>query len=81
MDDFVSEYSYLISYRTIADAFYSYIGGLYMIVDDTNKIYQCDDFSMEKEIIFFVKTILIKYPYLFSVIFFIILIICQQIKI
>lgn len=52
-----------------------------MIVDDTNKIYQCDDFSMEKEIIFFVKTILIKYPYLFSVIFFIILIICQQIKI
>ena len=48
MDDFVSEYSYLIRDRTIADIFYSHIGGLYMIDDDTNSVYQCDDFFNEK---------------------------------
>ena len=35
-------------YRTGADYFYSQSGGLYMINDDTNTVYHCDDFYNEK---------------------------------
>ena len=48
VDDFSEEYSYLVKDRSFEDYFYSHIGGLYMIDDDANKVYHCNDFFNEK---------------------------------
>ena len=46
--DIIEDYSYL--YRDISVEYnsYSHIGGLYMIDDNTNKVYHCDDFFNQK---------------------------------
>ena len=39
---------YLTKIRPLQDSYYSHIGGLYMIIDDNNKVYHCDNFFNEK---------------------------------
>ena len=45
--DIDDEY-YLTKIRPLQDTYYSHIGGLYMIIDDNNKVYHCDNFFNEK---------------------------------
>lgn len=45
---FMEENSFLFQNRDYEDTIYSQIGGLYMIDDDTNNVYHCDDFYNEK---------------------------------
>ena len=47
-DDFQEENLILFQQRTTADSYYSHTGGLYMINDDANTVYHCDDFYNEK---------------------------------
>ena len=58
--DTLDEYSYLFEDRSFQDSFYSHIGGLYMIDDDTNTVYHCDDFFNEKRDHFICKNHNIK---------------------
>ena len=46
---FREENSFLFQDRSLEDTVYSHIGGLYMIDDDTNTVYHCDDFYNEKK--------------------------------
>ena len=59
-EDFAAEYSYLIRDRTFEDILYSHTGGLYMIDDNTNKVYHCADFFNEKSDHFICKNHNIK---------------------
>ena len=43
-----NEYAFIIHDAYIEDYKYTHIGGLYMIDDDTNTVYHCDDFYNEK---------------------------------
>ena len=60
IDDFKEEYSYLWQIKRYEDLIYSHIGGLYMINDNTNLVYQCDDFFNEKREHFICKNHNIK---------------------
>ena len=46
--DFTEENWYLFQDRTFEDCVYTQSGGLYMIDDDSNTVYHCDDFYNEK---------------------------------
>ena len=46
--NFMEENSFLFQDRSLEDKLYSQTGGLYMINDDTNTVYHCDDFYHEK---------------------------------
>jgi len=48
INDFKEENWYLIQDRDAADCSYTHSGGLYMIDDESNTIYHCDDFFNEK---------------------------------
>ena len=43
-----NEYAFFIHDEHMEDYLYAHIGGLYMIDDDTNTVYHCDDFYNEK---------------------------------
>ena len=47
-ENFKKENLIFIQHRTTEDYYYSHTGGLYMINDDTNTVYHCDDFYNEK---------------------------------
>jgi len=59
--DIEAEYSFLFHDTSIQDNLYSHIGGLYMIDDDTNRVYHCDDFFNEKRYHFMCKNHNMKY--------------------
>ena len=46
--DFKEKNRVLLQKRTAEDFFYSHIGGLYMINDETKTVYHCDDFYNEE---------------------------------
>ena len=68
--DFVEEYSYFAKDRLMEDYLYTYTGGLYMIDDNTNKVYHCHDFYNEKREHFICKNHNIKFSLSFFSDFF-----------
>ena len=51
----IEENAFLFQNKDSEDTIYSQIGGLYMIDDDTDTVYQCDDFFNEKRTHFLCK--------------------------